>query len=446
MIQKYRDTSIKVLRFGITVLLIVAPFYAIVVVWLSTFLHHIDLLRIWDEIALTILALIILVLVFDYQRTFKDVHRHPMLWLAGAYFIFMFVHGIWDIFYKSISNDAVYYGMISDIKPIAIFLIVLMIFSLSSRRKLPKFPWQKLIFIPAFIVIAFGLLQMTVLPKDFLRHFGYSASTVVPYQTVDNQPDIVRIQSTTRGPNPLGAYLLVVIVLMFEALVNTKPAKRLYWGAAIVAALIVLFGTYSRSAEIGLIISLLVLLLIHYREFLRSKIVPLSLVLVAAVGLLIVFRDSYLVQNTLLHTSKRSQSPISSNAERTQAIKAGWHDVVHEPWGRGIGSAGPASLRNKQGTPRIAENFFIQLGQEVGWLGIILFAAVNVRIAQLLWHDRRVMLSRVLLASLVGITFINMVSHAWTDDTLAYVWWTLAGLSVAPIIIKDTQKRTAKAA
>ena len=33
-----------------------------------------------------------------------------------------------------------------------------------------------------------------------------------------------------------------------------------------------------------------------------------------------------------------------------------------------------------------------------------------------------------------------MLSHAWTDDTLAYVWWGLAGIAMAPLTkVQDIQ-------
>jgi hypothetical protein len=56
---------------------------------------------------------------------------------------------------------------------------------------------------------------------------------------------------------------------------------------------------------------------------------------------------------------------------------------------------------------------------------------------------RRELLSQILFASLIGITFINFLSHAWTDDTLAYLWWGLAGIALAPIIT-DRQKAHGK--
>jgi hypothetical protein len=52
-------------------------------------------------------------------------------------------------------------------------------------------------------------------------------------------------------------------------------------------------------------------------------------------------------------------------------------------------------------------------------------------------------LARVLLASLAGIIFVNLLSHAWTDDTLAYLWWGLTGIALAPIL-SERQKANVK--
>ncbi len=445
MIQKYFDIGVKILRWGIAAVIVIAPFYAPMVIWLSTDVHHLDLLRAWKEIALVFLSFIILFLFLDYQRVFKDLPKRPLLILAGLYSLLVIGYGVWDLLGKSITSDAVAYGLLTDLRPVAVLTVAVVTFTISQHKRFGEFPWQKIVIIPAFVVIGFGLLQMTVLPKDFLRHVGYSQSTVVPYQTVDNQLDIVRVQSTARGPNPLGAYLVVIIVLFTELFIESKGRRRLYWGVAIGCSLVVLYGTYSRSAEAGLLLAWLALALIHYRQFLRQNLAPLAGVVLLTASLLFIFRNTYLVQNDLFHTSNRSRSPVSSNAERTQAIKSGLEDVWHDPLGRGVGTAGPASLRNRQAPPRIAENYYVQIGQEVGWLGVILFVAINIRLVQLLWRDRQNMLPRVLLASLVGLTFVNMVSHAWTDDTLAYVWWGLAGIAVAPIIVRESQRKAQKA-
>jgi O-antigen ligase len=113
---------------------------------------------------------------------------------------------------------------------------------------------------------------------------------------------------------------------------------------------------------------------------------------------------------------------------------------VHQPFGAGPGTAGPASEHNNH-PARIAENYFLQVGQEAGWLGLGLFIAIVVLIGKSFW-DRRIepnQLVIVMLSSLVGLIVVNLLLPAWTDDTLAYVWWGLAGITAASTAV-TTQK------
>jgi O-antigen ligase len=158
-------------------------------------------------------------------------------------------------------------------------------------------------------------------------------------------------------------------------------------------------------------------------------------VVVAGGAVFVVARRDRTLQNTFFHTDSTSLSPQSSNASRLVALQSAAREVLHEPLGRGPGTAGPASVRNNH-PPRIAENYFLQIAQEVGWLGLLLFGLINVVVVRRLWRDRQKLLPQVLLASWVGLTLVNMVSHAWADDTLALLWWGLAGVALAPAILK----------
>jgi uncharacterized membrane protein YuzA (DUF378 family) len=44
-------------------------------------------------------------------------------------------------------------------------------------------------------------------------------------------------------------------------------------------------------------------------------------------------------------------------------------------------------------------------------------------------------LAAALLAGLIGLTFVNMLSHAWADDTLSYLFWGLTGIALYPAIL-----------
>jgi O-antigen ligase len=161
---------------------------------------------------------------------------------------------------------------------------------------------------------------------------------------------------------------------------------------------------------------------------------------IAGAGLVVVLKDNDRVQNILFHTDENSQAKDSSNETRLNAQKAALQEVVQEPLGRGPGTAGPASQHNDGHDVRISENYFLQIGQETGWLGLGLFVGILAVVAKELWQRRRI----ALLASLFGITFICLVSHAWADDTLALLWWGAAGILLAPAILNKSKKNEAR--
>ncbi len=247
--------------------------------------------------------------------------------------------------------------------------------------------------------------------------------------------------STLRGANPLGAYLVLVTTALAEFFIKLKT-RRLAFGLFGLMTLLVSFFSYSRGAWIGLVLSLLIVAWtsVKSQRIIRLLGVSLALLLVFGAGLTFVFKNNSTLQNYLFHTQNNSSSPVSSNAAHASAFKSSLEDLLHQPLGRGIGTAGPASVYNNNQT-RISEDYYIQIGQEVGWLGLGLFLAINFLAARALWRRRTDILAQILLASFIGLLFVNLVSHAWTDDTLAYLWWGLAGIALAPILKMKLDKK-----
>jgi hypothetical protein len=276
---------------------------------------------------------------------------------------------------------------------------------------------------------------MFVLPHDFLKHVGYGPETIKPYVAIDNKVEFTRTQSTLRGPNPLGAYLVIVITALTALFVARKKqyAKIVL---LLVASLAVLYGSYSRSAWIGAAAAIAVLWWGFTRSpkmrqfYVAAAVVAITLV----IGLVFIFRDHDTVQNVVFHTNEQSRSATSSNEQRADALTGGVKDVLSNPFGQGPGTAGPASFHNDS-PAKLSENYFIQIGQEVGILGTIVFIVICVVIASALWQQSRdSVLAFALFAGLIGLTAVNLVSHAWADDTLAYTWWGLAGLTFGSIV------------
>ena len=303
-------------------------------------------------------------------------------------------------------------------------------FIAAKKTSLLKNKSIKLILYPALIVIIFGLLEVFVLPRGFLSHFGYGPNTIRPYQTINNNLHYIRILSTLRGSDALGAYLLVPLSLAAVLLVRGKKA----WQLALFTAggLIVLIFSYSRSAWLGLFVSVIFAIYFGVKsKVLKRNLIYIGLALIILLaGIFTLERNNTRVQNIVFHTQKNSAIKATSDQGHSSSIKNGVKDIAKDPLGKGPGTSGPASVYNKKIT-RIPENYYIQIGQELGVIGLIVYIAISVLVIMSLWARREDTLALALLASLLGLIIVNMLLEAWTDDTLCYLWWGMAGIAIA---------------
>ncbi len=424
----------------LTIILALMPFHAFLTVWGSELFGNYTLLRLWKE-ALVAVAAIGVVYLYIFDRKVRlHTFKRKLTWLLLAYLLVQIVWA-WVAWQGGdVSLKAAAYGVLLNCRPILFFLLA---WAIAVRTNRLEQRWPKLLLWPAIIVVVIGLLQVFVLPPDFLRHFGYGPDTINPTATINNNPDYLRYFSTLRGANPLGAYLLLPISALVVLLVRYPRSWNWTKILLLIGCLAMLFFSFSRSAWIGAFVTVLAVLIIaSSRDFWHRYRAPAIGFLVA--GLLVVsgtafaLRDSPAFQNFIFHTEDNSTIAVSSNDARADAIEDGFKDVLTSPLGHGPGTAGPASVYNTEQPGRISENYYLQIGQETGLIGLGLFAAIIAVIGYILWTRRQAPLAFALFAALLGISIINILSHAWTDDTLAYLWWGLAGISTAtPLIVKD---------
>lgn len=419
------------------------PFHAFFTTWAASHLGYYDQIRVWKEAIIILLAVGCGWLVIRDEALRQQLKQSKLAIAIGLYIAYALLRTGYGYSAGLITKPALAYGMLGAFRYFVFFLVVWLI---ASRTHLLQRWWLFAVITPATIVIVYGLLQQFVLDKNFLSHFGYSKETIPPFQSVDQKSDFIRAQSTLRGPNPLGAYLSMIITFLVGLWYRFK-SNRFSFGLLTILALTLLFTTYSRSAWIGLVLSLgtWLLLVIRDRKTI-NYILFCGVLLVGALGITTyALRNNDYVQNTLFHTDETSAAATSTNTVRAQALQDGVKDVWQHPLGQGLGTAGPASLRGE--SPKIAENYYIQVAQEVGVFGLIIYLAITVLVGLQLFRQRQALLPQLLLASLVGITAINMVSHAWMDDTLSLLWWGLAGIALAPAIMKGNHvKKQTKSA
>jgi hypothetical protein len=430
---------IKFVVFAVAMILVLLPFHPTLTVVLSQFVGHYTILRLWKEMLLMLLVAGAGYIAITHPQARKQVFGSKLFWLMVAFITIQIVWGVAALVLHEVTLKALGYGWVVNTR-FFIFFIVAWGAALVSP-KLSRW-WPYLVFIPGLVVIVFGLLQYFVLPYDFMKHLGYSNATIFPYEDINHNIHYIRIMSSLRGSNPLGAYLVLLMSLFaawstphFVAAVKQRSYKRLAAiGLYAVAGLLALVLTFSRGAWLGLAASVPVLIWL-----LRPRISRQLLVAAAGmVGLIVVGLGIWTfairnpaIQNIVLHTQDHSAVASTSDQGHTSALQTGLQDLLHEPLGRGPGTAGPASEYNTGHPARLAENYIVQIGQETGWLGLLLFVDILWNVGSQLYQRRRQPLAIGLLAGLIGLTLVSLTSHAWTDDTLAYVFWGLAGVACA---------------
>ena len=390
------------------------------------------LIKSWKEILMLLAGLLMLVLL--YQKKRWDILTNPILLVVAGYALLHLL--LLPVFWQGgVSTVA---GLMIDLRYLLFFVLVYVALCLypSLRRT-----FIITFFAGAFIVAAFALLQVFVLPVDVLKYIGYNTSTIVPYLTVDENPDYIRINSTLRGPNPLGAYAVIVLSLLFAFWLRAKQVKpqtqRLAMSVVVIGSFVALWASYSRSALIAAFAAFGVITLATIGRRLSRKVwIGIFVVVFAIAGGLVAARDTDFVSNVLLHENASTGAEVSSNDGHVDSLQDGVSRMVQQPLGGGIGSTGSASFYGANSL--IIENQFLFIAHEVGWIGLGLFIYITFLVLRGLWRQRTDWIALGVFASGIGLILIGLLLPVWVDDTVAIIWW---GLAAAVFAGKDQYGR-----
>jgi hypothetical protein len=383
------------------------------------------LIKSWKEILMLLAALLAVVIVTRrhlWSELFGD-------WIIRIAVVFSLLHIILiGVLYQGAAATTA--GLAIDLRYILYFGLVYVALKIAPQYRRYMIGIGV---VGAFIVVGFATLQL-FLPPDILSRIGYSKDTIVPYLTVDKNPNYIRVNSTLRGPNPLGAYAGMVLGLLTAALargrLQTRGRKTLIATAVLATcSMVALWISYSRSALVaGILTVLIVVFVTVFRKLPRRVWITGFIVLCALAGALIASKGSSFVANVLLHENPNGGSSVSSNEGHVESIKNGISEVIHQPLGSGVGSTGSASLFG--GTPTIVENQYLFVAHEAGWLGLLVFMTLFVTILVRLWHSRTDWLSLGVFAGGIGLGAIGLLLPVWADDTVSIVWWGLAAIAL----------------
>jgi hypothetical protein len=378
----------------------------------------------WKEILLGAALLIFIILLTKHRRwnmLFKP------LFIAIAAFAVLNIALI-PVFYTG--AESLLAGILINLRYLLFFVLVY-----GALNLYPQYSrlFVKVFIASALVVIGFAALQLTVLPNDFLKYLGYNQSTIMPFLTVDQNINFIRINSTLRGPNPLGAYILIVLVLLMTYWLKRprqqSNRQRIIIGILGVGGIVAIWATYSRSAVLGVVIAVGIVLFVALGKQL-SKTVWVALAISALVigGSLITFKDTQFVSTVILHEDPQEGNAINSNDGHADSLVDGTRRVLDQPLGGGIGSTGSASLLTD--SPLIIENQYLFIAHESGWLGLILFVGITALLLAKLWRGRRDWFVLGVFSSGVALALIGVIQPVWVDETVSLIWWGLAAIAL----------------
>lgn len=269
------------------------------------------------------------------------------------------------------------------------------------------------------IVVLFGAMQW-ILPKESLAVLGYGESTVKPYDTIDSNESMVRHQSFLRGPNPLGAYMIIAASLLLSAGRNMWKTKRILWISMMAVVFFVLYGSHSRGAWLGAGAACSVVLTMSYTHVIK-KIAPwLAVACVLLVSTGIIMRDTPFISQVILHENPANGRSLNSNDQHLHSLADGFERMIRQPLGAGVGTTGTPSLPTN--APLIIENHYFYIAHEVGWLGLVLFLVLFGYVLRQLWvHQLWAM-----LGAGVGLAVVALFLPVWADEAVSLTWWVLS--------------------
>ncbi len=399
--------------------------HAPLTVGLGSLWPHYDLImKAWKEILMGVALVILGIIIWREKRS--DILKEPLM--IGL-MIYAGLHLVSLIMFRN-GLQAILAGLMIDLRYVLFFTLVYL-----AVRLFPQFrrSFVRVGIIGALIVVGFAILQVFILPADVLKYLGYNVHTIAPYLTVDQNHQYIRINSTLRGPNPLGAYAVIVLASLGAWLIGKKPKMARHQIVVIIALLIggivALLASYSRSALIAAVVAGVVILgATVLPKFSRRAWIITAVVVFAIAGGLVAASKTSVVSNVLLHENPTGGSAVNSNEGHLSSLQDGLLLLVKQPLGSGLGSTGSASLTTN--APLIIENQYLFVAHEVGWLGLVLFLMIFIGVMNRLWQLRANWLALGVFASGLGLAIIGLFLPVWVDDTVSIVWWGLAAFII----------------
>jgi len=428
MTKKNKDLFHKIGFYFLATMFILLPFHAFLTTYFTSLLTETTkdnlssisfIIASWKEILMVLMTFVILInSIVKKKLPFK-----PLL-LDFLIFV-LFIWGLASIYFQSDSLMQGLLGVRFDFEFFIFYWILRSIpLTLADIKKLFKY-----LIGSSVLVIILGFIQIN-LPCDFMTNFGYS-----PYISswVSSKPlpcghglggniKILRMMSTFSGPNQLASFLLMTTIISWAMLsehlknIKTLVAKSYLSISFVVLSLTALYFTHSRGALLALLISFFFMLVLQAKDSKKT----FGYLTFAIVIIVLLFAG-----NILLNPSR-----INSTQEHLEKPIEGIKLIIKNPWGLGIGMAGPASMRFPEDGSKaiISENWYIQIAQEFGLVGAFIFFLLLSSILRFLFQSYQKIdpdkasglktFTASIIAVYFGLLINNLFLHTFSSDMI----------------------------
>jgi hypothetical protein len=468
VLQKLRET--------LTLVLIgVLPFHAFLVTVLTRVIAgpgHAPImwLALWKE---ALIMIILLIAAIEILRSMRK-HNFQIDWIDGIVLaignLALVVSAV-----QTPSLAAFAFGAKYDLLPLASFLL------------LRRVPWSEIFRARAarIVLIVGGVLAIYsidsfFLPQKFFTWLGYSPlhslyipdGPVAAFQQIGGTA-LRRVQATLSGPNQFGLWLLLPWSIALAELFAPRTETASFLDRT-------LHFFHRRKNERALIVTPYLLLLIAALALTFSRAAWIAAVLIGGIVLVRAFplhvvhsvgkRAAMFGLGLILFLAILSPAVLlrlSSTRDHIRRPIQAMETMLAHPWGLGLAAAGPAAnhlhdacvylekgsdaswarrypglcvfvgekqmqpARSPCDCPLIPENWYLQIGVELGVLGFVLFLALTILLFQRLFAAYGVSsLHAATALTFLGVSIAALFLHAWEDAAVAMTVWILVAAAL----------------
>lgn len=351
--------------------------------------------------------------------------------LAIAFYIIVMV----CISFFTTGIPGILYGWKYDFTFLIAFFSIYHGYTFLERR--PSY-YIRLFLISGGCMLFISMLLKWPLSEDLLLYLGYSGnpsnwqfgSSIPIFHGVDGA-NVRRFQGLLDGPNTMGAFLLVYLGMLVYFF-RSKKQWFFILGCIVLVIVILILYTYSRSAALGFIGWVWIIILFSLKDIYKKY--RIQFISIIILGILILWAIFVQYAGNMRAIIERWWS-TNGHKER---MKVWIERFIEHPFGQGLASAGPAYryVQNLENIDRkdieekdryyIPESWYIQQMIEWGILGILAFLSILTLIFVRLFH-----IHIVLVGTFLSVCIMNLFLHTFESSVVSLSLFLLLWLIVA---------------